>query len=173
MATHSSVFAWRILGMAEPGGLLSMGSHRVGHGWSDLAVAANSTKWPLWWVQHSVTYLISSIFFKSNSPYPNTRYKSISISKIFICTKWMKDIIIPKACNHIISLIIFTSSGCSVAHSCSTLCEPMDCSTPGFPVLRHLSEFAQTHVHWVSDAIQLLSSPSPPVFSLSQQQGVF
>ena len=40
MATHSSVLAWRILGMGEPGGLPSMGSHRVGHDWSDLAAAA-------------------------------------------------------------------------------------------------------------------------------------
>ena len=40
MATHSGVLAWRIPGMAEPGGLLSMGSHRVGHDWSDLAAAA-------------------------------------------------------------------------------------------------------------------------------------
>ena len=40
-ATHSSVLAWRIPGMAEPGGLTSMGSHRVRHGWSDLAAAAN------------------------------------------------------------------------------------------------------------------------------------
>ena len=40
MATHSSVFAWRIPGTGEPGGLLSMGSHRVGHDWSDLAAAA-------------------------------------------------------------------------------------------------------------------------------------
>ena len=40
MATHPSVLAWRILGMEEPGGLLSMGSHRVGHDWSDLAAAA-------------------------------------------------------------------------------------------------------------------------------------
>ena len=48
--------------------------------------------------------------------------------------------------------------------------------TPGFPVLHHLPEFAQTHVHWVNDAIQpshLLSSPSPPAFSLSQHQGLF
>ena len=50
----------------------------------------------------------------------------------------------------------------------------MDCSTPGFPVLHHLLEFAQTHVRWVSDAIQhLLSSPSPPAFNLSQHQGLF
>ena len=48
---------------------------------------------------------------------------------------------------------------CSVTKSCLTLCDPMDCSTLGFPVLHHLPEFAQTHVHWVSDAIQ----PSHPV----------
>ena len=40
MATHSSVVAWRIPGMGEPGGLRSMGSHRVGHDWSNLAAAA-------------------------------------------------------------------------------------------------------------------------------------
>ena len=43
---------------------------------------------------------------------------------------------------------------CSVTQSCPTLCSPMDCSTPGFPVLHRLSGFAQTHVHWVGDAIQ-------------------
>ena len=61
---------------------------------------------------------------------------------------------------------------CSVANLCPTLCNPMDC-TPGFSVLHHLLELAQTHVHWVGDAIQLshpLSSPSPPAFSLSQQR---
>ena len=42
MATHSSILAWRIPGMGEPGGLLSMGSHRVGHDWSDLAAAYTS-----------------------------------------------------------------------------------------------------------------------------------
>ena len=47
MATHSSVLAWRILGMGEPGGLLSMGSHRVGHDWSDLARINIVNKLPL------------------------------------------------------------------------------------------------------------------------------
>ena len=64
---------------------------------------------------------------------------------------------------------------CSVAHSCPTLCNPMDCSMPGFPVLHHLLELAQTYVHWVSDAIQPshpLSFPSP-TFTLSQHQGLF
>ena len=42
---------------------------------------------------------------------------------------------------------------CSIAKSCPTLWDPMDCSTPGFPVFHYLSELAQTHVHWVSDAI--------------------
>ena len=56
------------------------------------------------------------------------------------------------------------------------LCNPMDCGTPGFPVLHCLLEFAQTHVPEVSDAIQPshpLLSPSPPVFNLSQHQGLF
>ena len=43
---------------------------------------------------------------------------------------------------------------CPAAQSCPVLCDPMDCSTPGFPVLHCLPEFAQRHVHWVSDAIQ-------------------
>ena len=68
--------------------------------------------------------------------------------------------------------------GCcrSVAQSCPILCDPMDCSTSGFPVLCHLPELAQTHVHSVSDTIQPshpLLSPSLPAFDLSQHQGLF
>ena len=69
---------------------------------------------------------------------------------------------------------IFPFCCCSVTQPCLTLRDPMDSSTPGFPVLHHLPEPAQTHVHWVSDAIQPsrpLSSPSPPALSLSQHQG--
>ena len=64
----------------------------------------------------------------------------------------------------------------SVAQSSLTLCNLMDCSTSGLPVHHQLPELTQTHVHWVSDAIQLshpLSSPSPPAFNLSQHQGLF
>ena len=60
--------------------------------------------------------------------------------------------------------------------SCVWLCNPMDCSTQGFPVLHYLPELAQTHVHWVSDAIQPshpLSSPSPLALNLFQHQGLF
>ena len=58
----------------------------------------------------------------------------------------------------------------------SNSCDTMDCSIPGFPVLHHLPEFAQTHVHHIGDAIQPshpLLSPSPPAFNLSPNQGLF
>ena len=63
----------------------------------------------------------------------------------------------------------------NVSQSCLTLCDPMDCSTSGFFVLYYLSELVQTHIYWVSDAIQpshpLLFS-SPPVLNLSQNQSL-
>ena len=111
MATHSSTLAWRIPWTQEPGGLLSVGSHRVGHDWSDLAAAAY--------------------------------------------------------------LKLLLSPCCSVTKSYLILCDPMDCSMPYFPLFYHLLEFAQSHVHWVSDAIQLshlLSAPSPPALNVSQHQ---
>ena len=54
---------------------------------------------------------------------------------------------------------------CSVTKSCPFLCDPMDCSMPGFPVLHHLPEFAQTHVHCINDAIQT-SHPLSPLLLL-------
>ena len=116
MATHSSVLAWRIPGTEEPGGLPSMGSHRVGHHWSNLAAAA------------------------------------------FVFCYILKITLYSVCCCH------------SVAQSSPTLCSLMDCSTLGFPVLHYLLKFAQTHVHWVADAIQpshpLFPCP-PPAFNLS------
>ena len=64
----------------------------------------------------------------------------------------------------------------SVTQLCLTLCDPMDCSTPGFPVHDQLPELAQSDVHRVGDAIQpshSLLSPSPPAFNQSQHQGLF
>ena len=85
--------------------------------------------------------------------------------------------------NNILQWFIYQQKGpfcfcccCSVANSCPTFCDPMNCNTPGFPVLHCLPEFAQTHVHWVSDAIQLshpLSPPSPLILNLFQHQGLF
>ena len=74
--------------------------------------------------------------------------------------------------SHSLDLVQFGS----VAQSCSTLCDPMYCSTPDFLVHHQLPELAQTYVHRVSDAIQPshpLLSPSPPTFNLSQHQGLF
>ena len=64
----------------------------------------------------------------------------------------------------------------SVAQSCPTLCDSMDYSIPGFPIQHQLTELAQTHVHWVGDAIKPshpLLSPFPPAFNLSQHQSLF
>ena len=97
----------------------------------------------------------------------NRRYGSCSRS---IKYNWRKMLI----CNYI---WYFPCN--SVQFSCSVVSntfDPMDCSTPGLPAQYQLSEFMQTHVHWVGDAIQPsppLSSPSPPVFNLSQHQGLF
>ena len=74
--------------------------------------------------------------------------------------------------NGIFSSVQFSS----VTQLCRTLCNPMNCTTPGFPVHHQLPELTQTHVHWVSDAIQPshpLSSPYPPTVNLSQHQGLF
>ena len=71
---------------------------------------------------------------------------------------------------------ICTRSYCSVAKPSPTLCDPMDCGMPGFPVFHYLPEFVQTHVHWISDAIQpshSLSPASPPALNLSKHQGLF
>ena len=88
------------------------------------------------------------------------------------CTRGQTE----KQCRHLSTTFIPRMFFSLVAQSYPTLSDSMDCSTPGFPVHRQLPEFAQTHVHWISDAIQpshSLSSPSPPALILSQCQGLF
>ena len=102
---------------------------------------------------------------------------------VWIPHKWIKtfftifphvilywNILIPTVCDAIKDTQIR-----SVPQSCPTLCDPMNCSTPGLPVHHQLLEFTQTHVHPVSDAIQPshpLSSPSPPAPNPSQHQSL-
>ena len=76
-----------------------------------------------------------------------------------------------QATKHIHTLREFSST----TQLCPTLCNPMDCSTSGFPVHHQFLKLAQTHVHRVSDAIQPSHplSPSSPAFNLSQHQGLF
>ena len=73
---------------------------------------------------------------------------------------------------HSVSSVQFSA----LAQSCPTLCDPMNCSTPGLPVHHQLPEFTQTHVYRVSDVIQPshpLSSSSPPALNPSQHQNLF
>ena len=77
---------------------------------------------------------------------------------------------------YLITCILHSVQFSSVAQSCPTLCDPMNCGTPGLPVHHQLPEFTRTHVHRVSDAIQSshpLSSPSPPTPNPSQHQSFF
>ena len=75
-----------------------------------------------------------------------------------------------------IQYLILSVQFSSVARLCPTLCDPMNCSTPGLPVHHQLPEFTQIHVYRVSDAIQLshpLLSPSPPAPNPSQHHTLF
>ena len=81
-------------------------------------------------------------------------------------------------CSTILFIIVTISSVqfSSVTQSCPSLCDPVNRSTPSLPVHHQFPEFTQTHIHWVSDAIQPchpLSSPSPPAPNLSQHQSLF
>ena len=81
-----------------------------------------------------------------------------------------------RKCLNFLAAVAVHSQFSSVAQLCLTLSNPMDCSSPGFPVHHQFLEPTQTHVHHVGDAIQPsypLSSPSPPAFSLFQHQGLF
>jgi len=109
-----------------------------------------------------------------------SNYKSPTIERRG-CIRWWKN-------RAIISCLIwvqihplvgewyFILNSVQFSQSWLTLCNPVDCRNPDFPVHHQLLELAQTHVHWVSDAIQPshpLSSPSPPAFDFSQHQGLF
>ena len=91
----------------------------------------------------------------------------ITVSRYVNCPNWT-DKKPPKRDFIFLSCYVFFSS---VTQSCPTLCDPMNRSMPAFPVHHQFREFTQTHVHWVSDAIQPshpLSSPSPPAPNPSQ-----
>ena len=95
-----------------------------------------------------------------------------SLSLSFLTYKiWWMIVVRTESDNNMTHSVQFSS----VAQSCLTLCNPMDCSTPGLSVHHQLPEFTQTHVHWFGDAIQPshpLLSPSPTI-NLSQHQGLF
>ena len=120
-------------------------------------------------VSHMVIYMFQGSSLKSS--HPHLLPHSPKVCSLHLCL----------FCYLTYRLIItdFLNSISSVKFSCSSvpaLCDLKDCSMPGLPVHRQLLEFTQIHVHWVGDAIQPshpLSSPSPPAFNLSQNQGLF
>ena len=127
--------------------LQSTGSQKVGHDWGDLA------------------HIESAVAFRS--------------VKTMFGPEFIKFVLLKNA-HHYVSLQQITwkirgQTCCWLAQSCPTLCDPMNCSTPGLPVHHQLPELAQTHVCQVSDAIQSsypLSPLSSPAFNPSHHQGL-
>ena len=99
-------------------------------------------------------WVVISSFMRSFQPRNQTHISCISHIGKWILYHWPTW----EACH-----INLSCCCCSVAQSCLTLCDPMGCIMPGFPVLHHLPELTQTHVHWVCDAIQ----PSHPLVPFS------
>ena len=163
MATHSSLLAWRIPRTKGTGRLQSMGSQRVEHNW-------RTNPFTIWLqiiemvsLYNSGIYCISIVTVEHSAIFhePVQRWNGISNKNSSLFKKMV---------------VACISQFSSVTQSCPTVCDPMNCSTPGLPVHHHLPEFTQTHVHRVNDAIQPshpLSSPSPPAPNPSQHQSLF
>ena len=156
MATHSSVLTWRIPRTGEPGGLLSMGSQ-----------SRTRLKWQQ--QQQRLNPVLLQLLIS------NTLWREIRLERhcVFQGNWWNRSLD-----RYFQEPISWFQSFSSVQFSLSimSLCDPTDCSMPGFPVHPQLLELAQAHVHWVGDAIQPshpLLSPSPPPFNLSQHRGLF
>ena len=149
-ATHSGTLAWKIPWTEKPGRLQSIGSQRV---------------------KHDFTFTFYLLILISSG------YPWISFSFLLTCCLRALEIHLLLWISNKDMLLSCTSvQFSSVAQSCLTLCDPMNCSTPGIPVRHQLPEFTQTHIHPVGDAIQpshLLPSPSPPAHNPSQHQSLF
>jgi len=148
MVTHSSIPPWRIPWTEEPSGLSPWGN-----------IELDTTEWLS---THILglgfpSYFVFSVCMIGGLWTLLVLYSGFVVSELRVWVLW--DVYC-----------------CSVAQLCLTIWDPMNYSTPGFPVPHHLLELAQTHVLWVSDAIQPscpLSVPSSPAFNLSQHQGLF
>ena len=109
----------------------------------------------------------------SQEPSPVPQFESINSSTLSL---FLVQLLLPYMTTGKIIALTVSVQFSSVAQSCSTLWDPMNCSMPGLPVHYQLPEFTQTHVHWVGDAIQpsyFLLSPSPPASNSSQHQSLF
>ena len=130
---------------------------------ADCGCPASCSELALVIILHMVMYMFQCYSLKSS--HPHLLPLSPKVCSLHLC------LLCRPACRIVVTIFLC----CSVARSCLTLCDAMDCSMSDFPALHHVLELAQTHVHWVSDAIQPscpLSSPSP-AFSLFQHQCLF
>ena len=104
----------------------------------------------------------------------STNHKSKIFRKKILESFKKQNLNLPHTSNYLLYMVFTVFQFSSIIQSCPTLCDPMDCSTPGFPVHHQYLELAQTHVHRAGDTIQPphpLSSRSP-AFNLSQHQGL-
>ena len=143
----------------EPGRLQSTGPLRVGHDWATSLSLFTFMHWRRKWQP-------TPVFLPGESQ---------GQSSLVGCRLWgSTESNMTEATSSSRSNRLYQFS--SVTQSCPTLCDPMNCSTPGLPVYHQLPQSTQTHVHWVGDAIQPshpLLSPSPPALTFSQHQGLF
>ena len=117
MATYSSVLAWRIPGTGEPGGLLSVGLHRVRHDWSDLAAAVAAHRFNLPWICNEVFTKTQRTRFKELLGWWTQEAWGLAVLWESTGAPWPLSCTLPCGCG-------------SDPESCPTLCHPMDCSTP-------------------------------------------
>ena len=134
MATHSSVLAWRIPGTQEPGGLPSVGLHRVGHDWSNLAAANHSELLQMGWMEKPCS---KSFIEKRKRRNFSVQLLPDSHFHCSPCERWKVE--------------------SEISQSCPTFCNPMDCSLPGFSI--H-GIFQARVLEWV--AISFSKGSSPP-----------
>ena len=155
MATHSSILAWKIPQTEEPGRLQSKGSQRQTQlsDWAHSARALGKTYFRIFKKQ-------ATCFMKFDSCHSWMFYLKLQgkWSSVENSLPFKREVIVLSTNSPLIShpaIIVVVQSFRSVV----SLFEPLDCSTPGFPLLHHLLEFAQTPVHWVDDAIHHLTLP--------------
>ena len=149
MATHSTILAWKIPWTEEPGGLWSMGLQRVGHDWASnttqlLKLIKEIQNKPSYWSCKSLSWMRMAAM--------HWLEVSFSHSQSQCLLPWFQSWDMEQHNSVSENLRQFSS----VIQLCLTLCKPMDCSTPGFPVHHHLSELAQTHVHQVIPSNHLI-----------------
>ena len=173
MAPHSSTLAWKIPWMEEPGRLQSMGSLRVRHDWATSLSLFTFMHWRRKW-QPAPVFLPGEsqgrgslvgchLWGRTESDTTEATQQQQQQQRQWTTTQWASRGQSWEAAAFLwCDLLFILPHSCSVTKLRPPLCDLMDCSTPGFPVLYYLLELVQTHVHWVDSAIQLSHSLSPP-----------